>query len=91
MEELAAQGLFVGVIDFTTDELADELVGGFHDAGPERLTRIGMLGLPQVVVPGCIDFSVHGRPEEIPARAARAADLHAQPGVHAGAHAGRTR
>ena len=35
MEELAAQGLFVGVIDFTTDELADELVGGFH--APDRI------------------------------------------------------
>lgn len=68
MEELAAQGLFVGVIDFTTDELTDELVGGFHAAGPDRLRRIGQLGLPQVVVPGCIDFTVHGRPEEIPAR-----------------------
>jgi uncharacterized protein (UPF0261 family) len=66
MEELAADGLFAGVIDFTTDELADELVGGFHAAGPDRLRAIGRLGLPQVVVPGCIDFSVHGRPEAIP-------------------------
>jgi uncharacterized protein (UPF0261 family) len=66
MEELAADGLFTGVIDFTTDELTDELVGGFHAAGPERLRRIGRLGLPQVVVPGCIDFSVHGRPEAVP-------------------------
>jgi uncharacterized protein (UPF0261 family) len=70
MEELAAEGLFRGVIDFTTDELADELVGGFHHGGPERLRRIGRLGLPQVVVPGCIDFTVHGRPEEVPARLA---------------------
>ena len=68
MEELAADGFFAGVIDFTTDELADELVGGFHVGGPERLRRIGRLGLPQVVVPGCIDFTVHGRPEEVPAR-----------------------
>jgi uncharacterized protein (UPF0261 family) len=68
MEELAADKLFVGVIDFTTDELTDELVGGFHVGGPERLRRIGRLGLPQVVVPGCIDFSVHGRPEEVPLR-----------------------
>ena len=68
MEELAADGLFVGVIDFTTDELADELVGGFHVAGADRLRRIGRLGLPQIVVPGCIDFTVHGRPAEIPAR-----------------------
>lgn len=70
MEELAAEGLFVGVIDFTTDELTDELVGGFHNAGPDRLRTIGRLGLPQVVVPGCIDFSVHGRPESVPAHLA---------------------
>ena len=67
MEELAQQGLFIGVIDFTTDELADELVGGFHNGGPERLRPVGRLGLPQIVAPGCIDFTVHGRPDEIPA------------------------
>ncbi|HMQ54601.1 MAG TPA: Tm-1-like ATP-binding domain-containing protein [Anaerolineae bacterium] len=66
MEELAEQGLFSGVIDFTTDELTDELVGGFHNGGPNRLRVIGRLGLPQVVVPGCIDFSVHGPPEAVP-------------------------
>jgi uncharacterized protein (UPF0261 family) len=68
MEELARKGLFRGIIDFTTNELTNELVGGFHDAGPERLSVIGELGLPQVVVPGCIDFSVHGPPEAIPER-----------------------
>ncbi|MBX3058005.1 MAG: Tm-1-like ATP-binding domain-containing protein [Anaerolineae bacterium] len=72
MEELAALGQFVGVIDFTTNEIYDPLVGGIHDGGPERLKRIGQLGIPQVVVPGCVDFSVwnagtipaalHGRP-----------------------------
>jgi uncharacterized protein (UPF0261 family) len=68
MEELAAEGLFAGAIDFTTDELADELVGGFHKPLPDRLLRMARLGLPQVVVPGCIDFTVHGRPEEVPER-----------------------
>ncbi|GAB4439810.1 MAG: Tm-1-like ATP-binding domain-containing protein [Anaerolineae bacterium] len=66
MEELAQQGLFIGVIDFTTDELADELVGGFHNGGPNRLRIVGRLGLPQMVVPGCIDFTVHGPPDEVP-------------------------
>jgi uncharacterized protein (UPF0261 family) len=65
-EELAGQGLFSGVIDFTTDELADELVGGFHNGGANRLRVAGRLGLPQVVVPGCIDFTVHGPPEAVP-------------------------
>jgi uncharacterized protein (UPF0261 family) len=58
MEELAEAGQFVGVIDYTTNEVNDPLVGGIHDGGPDRLRRVGRLGLPQVVVPGCIDFSV---------------------------------
>ncbi len=58
MEELAAEGQFVGVIDYTTNEINDPLVGGIHDGGPDRLRRVGMLGLPQVLVPGCMDFSV---------------------------------
>jgi uncharacterized protein (UPF0261 family) len=58
MEELAAENQFVGVIDFTTNEVYDPLVGGIHDGGPNRLKQIGLLGIPQVVVPGCIDFSV---------------------------------
>ena len=58
MEELAEADQFVGVIDYTTNEVNDPLVGGIHDGGPDRLRRIGRLGLPQVVVPGCIDFSV---------------------------------
>ena len=58
MEELAEADQFVGVIDYTTNEVNDPLVGGIHDGGPERLRRVGRLGIPQVVVPGCIDFSV---------------------------------
>src|SRR5690606_16230271 len=58
MEELAEAGQFVGVIDYTTNEVNDPMVGGIHDGGPGRLRRVGRLGLPQVVVPGCIDFSV---------------------------------
>ncbi|MEA3334999.1 MAG: Tm-1-like ATP-binding domain-containing protein [Chloroflexota bacterium] len=58
MEELAEAGQFVGVIDLTTNETYDPMTGGIHDGGPDRLKRVGLLGLPQVVVPGCIDFSV---------------------------------
>ncbi len=66
MEELAAEGMFEGVIDYTTNELAGEIQRGFHDAGPDRLRRIGRLGLPQVVVPGGLDFATHGRADAIP-------------------------
>jgi uncharacterized protein (UPF0261 family) len=68
MEELAEAGMFVGVVDFTTDELSDQLVGGFHQGGELRLERVGALGLPQIVVPGCIDFTVHGPRDEVPTR-----------------------
>jgi uncharacterized protein (UPF0261 family) len=57
MEELAETGHFVGVIDFTTNETFDPMIGGIHDGGPDRLKRIGLQGLAQVVVPGCIDFA----------------------------------
>jgi uncharacterized protein (UPF0261 family) len=66
MEELAGEGYFRGVVDFTTNEVTDPLVGGIHDGGPHRLRVIGELGLPQVVVPGCIDFAVF-EPTQVPA------------------------
>lgn len=65
MEELAQEGHFDGVIDFTTNEVTDPLVGGIHDGGPDRLRIVGELGLPQVIVPGCIDFAVF-EPSRIP-------------------------
>ena len=58
MEELAEAGQFVGVIDYTTNEVNDPMVGGIHDGGPDRLRRVGRAAVPQIVVPGCIDFSV---------------------------------
>lgn len=66
MEDLAKTGLFVGVIDYTTNEIYDPMVGGIHDGGPDRLAVAGRLGLPQVVLPGCNDFSVWA-PTTIPA------------------------
>jgi uncharacterized protein (UPF0261 family) len=65
MEEQIAQGMFVGVIDYTTNELSDPLLGGFH-AAPGRLEKAGELGLPQVVVPGCVDFACFGARHAVP-------------------------
>lgn len=59
MEELAEAGQFVGVIDFTPSEIVGVLVGGIHNAGPKRMKRVGPLGIPQILVPACVDFSVH--------------------------------
>lgn len=71
MEELATAGQFVGIIDFTTNEMAANMFGGIHVAGQNRLTVAGGLGIPQVVVPGCVDFIVfHANtvPENLKAR-----------------------
>ena len=56
MEETIEQGLVDGVLDLVTHELIDHLYGGCYDAGPERLETAGMKGIPQVVIPGCLDF-----------------------------------
>jgi len=56
MEGLIEDGYFAGVLDLTTTELADELVGGILSAGPERLTAAGSLGIPQVVSVGATDM-----------------------------------
>jgi uncharacterized protein (UPF0261 family) len=54
---LAASGELAGVIDLTTSELTDLVTGGVYSAGETRLTAAGAAGLPQVVVPGCLDFT----------------------------------
>lgn len=66
MERLLEQGALGGVIDFTLSELANSVKDGIHAVGPERLTVAGRLGIPQVVVPGCVDFFNQGAPDTLP-------------------------
>jgi uncharacterized protein (UPF0261 family) len=66
MEELIADGYIVGVLDITTTELADELVGGVLSAGPQRLEAAGKKGIPQVVCPGAIDMVNFGPLDSVP-------------------------
>jgi uncharacterized protein (UPF0261 family) len=72
LEALAESGMLAGVLDVTTTELADELVGGFLSAGPDRLTAAGRCGIPQVVSVGALDMvNYHGLatvPEALRAR-----------------------
>jgi len=56
MESLILEGCFDAVLDVTTTELADDLCGGICSAGPERLTAAAKKGIPQIVVPGCLDM-----------------------------------
>lgn len=67
METLIADGLIAGVLDLTTTELADELVGGTLSAGPDRLTAAGKRGIPQVISVGALDMVNFGPRETVPA------------------------
>ena len=66
MEDLVKGGFIVGVLDVTTTELADELVGGVLSAGPDRLEAAGDLAVPQVVAPGALDMVNFGPPDTVP-------------------------
>jgi uncharacterized protein (UPF0261 family) len=68
MEALAKDGFLAGVLDVTTTELADELVGGVLSAGPHRLEAAGEVGLPQVVSLGALDMVNFGPRETVPPR-----------------------
>ncbi len=68
MEGLIRDGEVAGVLDLTTTELADELVGGILTAGPERLKAAVKAKLPQVVSLGALDMVNFGPRETIPDR-----------------------
>ena len=57
LESLAGRGELAGVLDVTTHELADLLVGGVYSAGAGRLEAAGAAGIPQVIVPGALDHA----------------------------------
>ncbi|HZU34490.1 MAG TPA: Tm-1-like ATP-binding domain-containing protein [Gemmataceae bacterium] len=66
MESFITDGLIAGVLDITTTELADELVGGVLSAGPDRLTAAALRGIPQVISLGALDMVNFGPPETVP-------------------------
>ena len=66
MEGLIEAGFVSGVLDITTTELADELVGGVFSAGPTRLTAAGRAGIPQAVSFGALDMVNFGPRDTVP-------------------------
>lgn len=66
MEDLIAQGQFAAVLDYTLSEVAGQIAGGFHVGGATRLDAAAKAGIPQVIVPGCLDFIVFGARHEVP-------------------------
>ena len=65
MEALIADGYVTGVLDMTTTEWADELCGGVLSAGENHWDAAGEAGIPQIVVPGCIDMANFWSPDTI--------------------------
>ncbi len=68
MESLIEAGMFSGVLDITTTEWADELVGGILGAGPGRLEAAGKTGTPAIVTPGCLDMVNFGERGSVPSK-----------------------
>ena len=60
MEELAGQGYFDGILDWTTHEIVDQVGGGVFAAGKDRLDILSRLGIPWLFAPGAIDYICQG-------------------------------
>lgn len=68
MEALIEGGFIKGVLDLTTTEWCDELVGGVLNAGPDRLEAAGKMGIPQVVSTGALDMVNFGPMDTVPSK-----------------------
>ncbi len=68
MESVIESGIVAGVLDITTTEWADELVGGNLSAGPERMDAAAKAKVPVVVAPGCLDMVNFGERASVPAK-----------------------
>jgi uncharacterized protein (UPF0261 family) len=68
MEGLIDSGFFAGVLDVTTTEWADEVVGGVLSAGPDRLDAAAAKGIPQVVSVGALDMVNFGAFDTVPSQ-----------------------
>ncbi len=66
MESLIEAGFIKGVLDITTTEWCDELVGGVLSAGPNRLEAAAKAGIPQVVSTGALDMVNFGPIDTVP-------------------------
>ncbi|MFM7398683.1 MAG: Tm-1-like ATP-binding domain-containing protein [Verrucomicrobiota bacterium] len=68
MESVIESGMTAGVLDLTTTEWADELVGGVLNAGPERMDAAAKAKVPTVISPGCLDMVNFGEMASVPAK-----------------------
>jgi len=66
MEALANAGFFKGILDITTTEWCDEVVGGVLSAGPNRCEAAAKNKIPQVMSTGAVDMVNFGPYETVP-------------------------
>lgn len=66
MESLIECGFIEGVLDLTTTEWADEIIGGVLNAGPNRLEAAAKHNIPQVVSVGALDMCNFGPYDTVP-------------------------
>lgn len=66
MENLIRQGLIDAVLDLTTTEVTDDVLGGILTAGADRLTAGGATGTPQVISVGATDMANFGAKDTVP-------------------------
>lgn len=78
-ERLIGEGRIEAALDFATTEVADELLGGLRSAGPTRLDAAAAAGIPQVVVPGCVDVVNFSEPHTVPPRYSGRSLIHHTP------------
>ncbi len=68
MEKLVESDMIVAVLDMTTTEIADHIVGGIMSAGPGRMDAIATAGIPYVGSVGALDMVNFGALETVPSR-----------------------
>lgn len=66
MESLIESGMVAGVLDITTTEWADELLGATLSAGPTRMDAMTKANIPAVIAPGCLDMANFGELDTLP-------------------------
>lgn len=71
MEDLINAGFIKGVLDLTTTEWCDEVVGGVLNAGPHRLEAAALNHIPQVVSVGAVDMVNFGPFDTVPPQFAK--------------------
>lgn len=68
LEAIGDSGMISAIVDVTTTEVADHLMGGICSAGPERFDVLARTGIPWIGSCGALDMVNFGPRETVPDR-----------------------